>query len=69
VVGRQNADIADSLQLRNVAMATNIFWDCISCKWPLTEDKDMRLSRKGSFVINHLWRWELLQTGDCQVGN
>jgi len=29
----------------------------------------MRLSCKGWFVISHLWRWELLQTGDCQVGN
>ena len=32
------------------------------------EDNDMRLSCKGCFVISHLWRWELLQTGDCQVG-
>ena len=29
----------------------------------------MRLSCKGWFVISHLWQWELLQTGDCQVGN
>ena len=28
VVGQQNADIADTLQLRDVAMAT-IFWLCI----------------------------------------
>ena len=47
----------------------NQFWDCISCKWTLTEDNDIRLSCKGWFVISHLWRWELLQTGDCQVGN
>ena len=47
----------------------NQFWDCISCKWTLTEDNDMRLSCKGWLVISHLWRWELLQTGDCQVGN
>jgi len=47
----------------------NQFWDCISCKRTLTEDNDMRLSCKGWFVITHLWRWELLQTGDCQVGN
>ena len=47
----------------------NQFWDCISCKWTLTEDNDMRLSCKGWCVISHLWRWELLQTGDCQVGN
>jgi len=24
----------------------NQFWDCISCKWTLTEDNDMRLSCK-----------------------
>jgi len=35
------------------------------CEWTLTEDNDMRLSCKGC----HLWRWELLQTGDSQVGN
>jgi len=45
------------------------FWDCISCKWTLTEDKDKRLSCKGWFVFSHLWRSELLQAGDCQVGN
>jgi len=47
----------------------NQFWDCISCKWTLAEDDDMRLSCKGWFVISHLSRWELLQTGDCQVEN
>jgi len=31
-------------------MATN-FWDCISCKWTLTEDNDMRLSCKGWFAF------------------
>jgi len=54
--------------LRDVAVATN-FWDCISCKWTLTEYNDMRLSCKGWFVISHLWLRELLQTGDCQIGN
>jgi len=47
----------------------NQFWDCITCKWTLTEDNDMRLSCKGWFVISHLWQWELLQTGDCLFGN
>jgi len=33
VVGRQNADIADTLQLRDVAMAT-IFWLSMRCTLP-----------------------------------
>jgi len=32
VVGRQNADIADTLQ---GCCHGNQFWDCISCKWTL----------------------------------
>jgi len=34
----------------------NQFWDCISCKWPLTEDNDMRLSCKGCFVCSQSLR-------------
>jgi len=52
MVGRQNAYISDTLQLRDVAMAT-IFWDCISCKWTLTGDKDIRISyRDGLLSVN-----------------
>jgi len=47
----------------------NQFWDCINCKWTLTEDNDRRFLCKGWFVFSHLWRSELLQAGDCQVGN
>ena len=68
-----NEDIPEIEGLRDVATATtfhgNQFWDCITCKWTLMEDNHMRLSCKGWFVISHLWRWELLQTGNCQVGN
>jgi len=51
---RQNADIADTLQLRDVAMATN-FGTAIAA-WTLTEDNDMRLWCKGWLAISHLWQ-------------
>jgi len=42
----------------------NQFWDCISCKWTLTEDNDMRLSCKGRLHCgdgncSRLSGWEL----------
>jgi len=52
VVSRQNADIADTLQLREVAMDTGFGTNYISCKWPLTGDEDMEISYKGRFVFS-----------------
>jgi len=43
VVGRQNADIADNLQLRDVAMAT-IFWLSVGC-----DSSDMLFDSRGGF--------------------
>jgi len=102
VVGRQNADIADTLQLRYVAMTTTFwlsmgynvscviasdtlfdsrdgfsgtsypmktsprstnFWDYISCKWALMEDKNTRVLYKGSFVFSHLLRLLVVVSG------
>jgi len=48
VVGRQNADIADTLQLRNVATATNF----LICKLTLMGDNDMGISYKEWFVFS-----------------
>ena len=46
MVSRQNADIADTLKLRDVAMAT-VFWDYTSCTWPVMGDNYMRFRIKG----------------------
>ena len=48
MVGRQNADIADTLQLRNVATATNF----LICKLTLMGDNDMGISYKEWFVFS-----------------
>ena len=48
MVGRQNADIADILQLRDVAMATNF-----GTAFAANGDNDIRLSYKGwLFSVN-----------------
>jgi len=57
VVGRQNADTADTLQLRDVAMVT----DCGTTLaayflWTLTADNGMRLSYKGWCVFSQALR-------------
>jgi len=36
VVGRQNADIADALQLRDVAMATTFWLSMGGFRWAIT---------------------------------
>jgi len=68
VVGRQNADIADTLQLRDVAMATN-FGTALAANELWRKKTTWGFRVKDGFFISHLWRWEMHQAGDCQVGN
>jgi len=48
VVGRQNADIADTLQLRDVAMATT-FWISMGYNFSSMTDSDKRFDSRGRF--------------------
>jgi len=48
VVGRQNADIADTLQLRNVAMATT-FWLSMGYNFRCMIASDTRFYSSGEF--------------------
>ena len=48
MVGRQNADIADSLQLRDVAMATT-FWLSIGYNFSCTTASDTLFDSRGGF--------------------
>jgi len=49
VVGRQNADIADTLQLRDVAMAT-IFWLSMGYNLGCMIGSDMLFDSRGGFL-------------------
>jgi len=48
VVGRQNADIADTLQLRDIAMATT-FWFSMGYNFSCMTASDMLFDSKGGF--------------------
>jgi len=48
VVGRQNADIADTLHLRDVAMAT-IFWLLMGYNFGCMIASDMLFDSRGGF--------------------
>jgi len=48
VVGRQNADIADTLQLRDVAMATT-FWLSMGYNYSCMTASDMLFDSRGGF--------------------
>jgi len=49
VVGRQNADIADTLRLRDVAMATT-FWLSMGCNFGCMTNSDMLFDSRGGFL-------------------
>ena len=48
MVGRQNADIADTLQLRDVAMATT-FWLSMGYNFSCMKASDMLFDSRGGF--------------------
>ena len=48
MVGRQNADIADTLQLRDVAMATT-FWLSMGCNFSCMTASDTLFDSSGGF--------------------
>ena len=48
MVGRQNADIADTLQLRDVAMATT-FWLSTGYNYSCMTASDMLFDSRGEF--------------------
>jgi len=49
VVGRQNADIADTLHLRDVAMATT-FWLSMGCNFGCMIASDTLFHCRGGFL-------------------
>ena len=49
MVGRQNADIADTLQLRNVAMATT-FWLSMGYNFSCMTASDTLFDSRGGFL-------------------
>jgi len=48
VVGQQNADIADTIHLRDVAMATT-FWLSMSCNFGCVIASDMQFDSRGGY--------------------
>ena len=53
MVGRQNADIVDTLQLRDVAMATT-FWLSMSCSFSFMIASDTLFDSRGRFFRDKL---------------